>query len=186
MSQSGEDFVPSDEYEGDEAWKQKVSGLEMELFGGSSSSSDGEDGEVLSAAEEMESEHVTTDKEEITEEAKEPSDQTDLIRPPRKKRAKDKQDEVEQPQDEEMDERTRKKLEARQEFEAAMQKIKTKRSPKMTDSESTEFDDLAQTLKEQMIEAADMDNKSIALKQPALAKLKLMPQVSSLLASKFK
>lgn len=182
MSQEGKDFDPSDEYEGDEAWKQRVSGLEKELFGGSSSSSEGEE-EI--APQEIESEQVTMDEQQIMEDIRQHSDQTDLIKPPRKKRAKRRGEEPErQPQEQEMDEGTRRKLEARQEFEAALQKIKAKRTPKMLDSESTEFDDLAQTLKEQMIEAADSDNKSIALKQPALAKLKLMPQVSSLLAKR--
>ena len=126
-----------------------------------------------------------SEQQEVPEDIQvQPTSHADLIRPPRKKRARKGATEGEEVQEQEMDESTRRKLEARQEFEAAMQRIRSKRTPKTLDSESTEFDDLAHSLKEQMMDAVDSDNKALALKQPALAKLKMMPQVSSMLAKK--
>lgn len=204
------DFVSSDEYEGEEAWKKKMSGIERELFGDSSSEDDEADvipqrqpdeGHADEKDEKKDAGLVEGDQPVIrirlgmpTEESeqapqKQEEQSPQSTRLPRLRRHPAKQAKTEQQEAEpELDESTRKILEARQEFEAALIRVRAKRAPSHSvldgEGEAVGFDDMVIRMKQQMMAASQADDRASLLRQPATAKLRLLPQVTSMLAKK--
>lgn len=204
------DFVSSDEYEGEEAWKKKISGIERELFGDSSS-----DDEADTIPQRQPDEEERTDEKDEKDEKKDdslveedqpvirvrlgmsteefeqaPQKQEEQSQPtnlPRLRRHPAKQAKTQHQEPEpELDESTRKILEARQEFEAALIRVRAKRAPSHSvldgEGESVGFDDMVIRMKQQMMAASQADDQASLLRQPATAKLRLLPQVISMLA----
>lgn len=88
---------------------------------------------------------------------------------------------------------TDKIMEARRDFEEALQKIKTSNAGKgrrkfgedgEAGSESVGYDELAVEFTNKMMAAVRKDDESVAAEKPALAKLKLLGEVSDMLTKK--
>lgn len=199
------EFVSSDEYEGEEAWNKKISGIERELFGASSSEDEAEvvipqrpDEQSREGKDEKKEDGLVGEEqpirislcmsaEELKQVLQKQEEQSQSTKQPRRRQHPAKQTKTHQHElQPEIDESTRKILEARQEFEAALIRVRAKRAAPHSvisgEGESVDFDDMVIRMKQQMMAASQADDRTSQLKQPAIAKLRLLPQVTSMLA----
>ncbi|KAJ3200698.1 Transcription factor iws1 [Entophlyctis luteolus] len=99
----------------------------------------------------------------------------------KKRGRREKDDGVQEGESEPLDPEAAAKKQVANDFEEALSRLKTKR-PKKLDGEDPEIDEIVAKMVERMKEAASADHESHKMQKPALAKIKMLPQVNVNLA----